>query len=132
MICVSGLPYEDPGRHELTSEAARTIRDPRPLCEVAPLASLPRSVWASCHGLEPDDGAYLSELSVGALTIRQLGEALAVCGQSREMITSTVNRLASKGFLDALARGEPSSELTVESARLELATACVELDCVRR
>jgi hypothetical protein len=58
-----------------------------------------RSEWARSHGLEPDDGAYLVELSARALTLKQLGEALAVCSQSREMVLLTIRRLVARGFV---------------------------------
>jgi len=92
-----------------------------------------RSEWALCHGLEPDDGAYLGELRVAALTVKELGEALAVCGQTGEMVSSTVGRLLSRGFIerisaDAPRRGGPS----FERVREELATAEIELEAVSR
>jgi hypothetical protein len=58
-----------------------------------------RAAWARVHGLEPDDGAYLVELSFRPLTINQLGEALAIYSQTREMVSETVDRLVVGGFL---------------------------------
>jgi hypothetical protein len=58
-----------------------------------------RCAWASSHGLEPDDGAYLVELSTRPLTLKQIGEGLAVCSQSREMVLRTIGRLVSRGFV---------------------------------
>jgi hypothetical protein len=56
-------------------------------------------VWAIEHGLEPADGPYLIELAARPLTLNQLGEALAIHSQSREMIGFAVARLVSKGFV---------------------------------
>lgn len=92
-----------------------------------------RSEWALCHGLEPDDGAYLGELRVIALTVRELGEALAICGQSQEMVSTTVGRLLSRGFLEKVAVGEPrQAGPSFERIRKELAIAEVELDSISR
>jgi hypothetical protein len=55
--------------------------------------------WAHTHGLEPADGPYLVELSARPLTLKQLGEALAIHGQSRQMIGEAVERLILTGFL---------------------------------
>jgi len=63
-----------------------------------------RSEWASSHGLEPDDGVYLAELRGGALTLKQLGEELAVCGQKRDMISAVLLRLVSRGLVERVAR----------------------------
>jgi hypothetical protein len=59
-----------------------------------------RSDWAHSHGLEPDDGVYLAELRGGSLTLTQLGEELAVCGQKRDMISAALLRLVSRGLVE--------------------------------
>ena len=61
-----------------------------------------RTSWASLHGLEPDDGAYLLELSFRPLTMGQLGEALAVYSQTREMVSATVQRLVVHGLIEVV------------------------------
>lgn len=92
-----------------------------------------RSEWALCHGLEPDDGAYLGELRIVALTVKELGEALAICGQTREMVSTTVGRLLSRGFLEQLASNEPRlAGPSFERVRQELAAAESELAVVSR
>lgn len=65
-----------------------------------------RSEWASSHGLEPDDGVYLVELREGSLTLNELGEQLAVCGQKREMISTVLLRLVSHGLVERVTRGK--------------------------
>lgn len=92
-----------------------------------------RTEWALCHGLEPDDGAYLGELRVVALTVRELGEALAICGQTGEMVSTTVGRLLLRGFLEKVAVGEArESGPSFERIRKELAIAETELDSISR
>jgi hypothetical protein len=58
-----------------------------------------RLVWAETEGLEPSDAPYLVELTFRPLTLAQLGEALAIHGQTREMINMAVDRLVLGGFL---------------------------------
>jgi len=60
-----------------------------------------RAGWATAHGLEPDDGAYLVELVERPLTLSQLSEALAICSQTREMVVLTMERLVSRGYVEA-------------------------------
>lgn len=86
-----------------------------------------------CHGLEPDDGPYLSELRIAALTVRELGEALAICGQTREMVSTTVARLLSQGFLQRVTKDEPRrAGPSFKNAQQELMTAETELDAINR
>lgn len=83
-----------------------------------------RAEWAQAHGLEPDDGVYLSELSSGSLTLEQLGEGLAVCSQTREMISAALVRLISGGFVEQLTRGQTERNgPTHETAHEELVMA---------
>lgn len=92
-----------------------------------------RAQWALRHGLEPDDGAYLGELRIIALTIKELGEALAICGQTREMVSDTVRRLLARGFLERLEAGESRrTSPSLDRARRELSTAEQELAVVSR
>ena len=64
--------------------------------------SAARFAWASTHRLEPDDGAYLFELSFRPLTMNQLGEAVATYSQTREMVATTVQRLVVRGYVSVL------------------------------
>jgi plasmid stability protein len=92
-----------------------------------------RAEWAQCNGLEPDDGAYLGELRIATLTIKELGEALAICGQTREMVSDTVKRLLSRGFLEKIVAGEPrSAGRSFHRARQELSTVEYELTSISR
>ena len=85
-----------------------------------------REHWAWCHGTKPDDGPYLLEIA-GGTTRRQLGEALAICSQSVEMVASAVTRLHSLGLVRLLgARSTPlgvAPTLAVASGELEAALA---------
>jgi len=88
--------------------------------------------WAYAHGLEPQDGAYLKELEDRPLTLRQLGEALAVSGQTREMIVSTVTRLVGMGFVEeAAGKLREAADPPPRRAADELSDALVELERVR-
>lgn len=88
--------------------------------------------WADAHGLEPQDGAYLRELEDRPLTLNQLGEALAVSGQTREMIVSTVTRLVGMGFVEEAARHlRDATDPLPRRAADELSVALVELERVR-
>jgi len=55
--------------------------------------------WASRHALEADHGFYLVEIRREPITISALGEALAVCSQSREDILRCVERLVEVGLV---------------------------------
>jgi hypothetical protein len=68
-------------------------------------------LWAGEHGLEARDGPYLVELASRPLTVEQLGEALAIHGQTREMIGVTVQRLVSKGLVHLGAFANPLRSL---------------------
>ncbi|MCR9165339.1 MAG: hypothetical protein ACE37F_24035 [Nannocystaceae bacterium] len=59
-----------------------------------------RAQWAYSHGLEPVDGAYLHELRRRRLTASQLGEALAVFGESSQRIERCLHRLADLGLIE--------------------------------
>ena len=92
-----------------------------------------RAYWALAHDLEPDDGPYLSEVGERALTLKQLGEALAICGQSREMVGAVVARLSARGFLEPVGRDvHRRCEPTLGTAESELANAEHELALARR
>jgi hypothetical protein len=91
-----------------------------------------RVEWAHLHGLEPDDGAYLGELAAGAATLNQLGEAMAICGQSREAVMNTMERLVSRGFVDAIEQGGVAATGSqLARARGEVSVAEAELQFVR-
>jgi hypothetical protein len=93
-----------------------------------------RADWALAHGLEPDDGAFFGELRARPRTLRDLGEALAICGQSSESVAATMERLAVGGFvlrtnktasrpeapsMDSAMLEVQESQRAFESARLE-------------
>lgn len=86
-----------------------------------------RAHWASSLGLEPDDGAYLVQLATGSSSFRELGEALAICGQSTDHVTSTITRLLTIGIVKQHAtRKEDGCYPTIEAATHELETALVD------
>lgn len=88
-----------------------------------------RSEWAHAHGLEPDDGAYLGELRARALSLNELGEGLAICGQTREMISVTTARLREGGLL--VPNGDAfHARPTREAAQGELTRAQHEFEVV--
>lgn len=90
-----------------------------------------QSEWALSHGLEPSDGVYLGELRIAALTLEELGEALAICGQTQTMVSETVDRLVERGFLEQLRpSGSQKAGPSFERVRQELATAELELDAI--
>lgn len=92
-----------------------------------------RAEWALCHGLEPDDGAYLGELRVVTLTVKELGEALAIRGQTREMVSGTVERLLTRGFLEQIVAGESRrAGPSFDRVRHELSIAEHELAAISR
>ena len=64
--------------------------------------------------------------------MRQLAEALAVCGQTQEMVGWAVDRLVSRGLVDLVSRGAKAPDgPTLETATQGVATAQIELDFVR-
>lgn len=65
-----------------------------------------RSQWALAHRLEPDDGVYLVELVLRPLTLAQLGEGLAICSQTRDMVKRAVERLVERGYVVAATAAE--------------------------
>jgi hypothetical protein len=85
------------GRASAT-EFARTSGSGRGVARLPVHAGL-RLEWADTQGLEPSDAPYLVELIFRPLTLAQLGEALAIHGQTREMIRESVDRLVVGGFL---------------------------------
>lgn len=88
--------------------------------------------WAQQHGLEADDGIYLAELALESLNLGRLGEALAVCGQSRERLMAVVRRLIVRGFVEQIETGTgTSSETAVARAQREVTVAEAELDDAR-
>lgn len=58
-----------------------------------------RAAWAELFELRPDDGMYLSEVANKSLTLAELGEALAVCSQSRDDVAKCVQRLFHAGLV---------------------------------
>jgi len=91
-----------------------------------------QSEWALAHGLEPSDGAYLTELRIAALTLEELGEALAICGQTQQMVAETVDRLVERGFVELRPSGSQKPGPSLKRVRQELATAELELDAISR
>lgn len=57
------------------------------------------SAWAELFELRPDDGMYLAEVQAKSLTLAELGEALAICSQSRDDVTRCVQRLFQAGLV---------------------------------
>jgi hypothetical protein len=89
-LSTRGHSTEAAYRHTVTSMPGR----------IRPRLNVPASAqWAAEHGLDPDDGPYLVELASRPLTIAQLGEALAIHSQSREMVALAVDRLLCRGFV---------------------------------
>ena len=60
------------------------------------------AAWAAKYELSPDDGMYLAELERTPVTLAQLGEALAVCSQSRDDISRCIKRLVRAGVVVAI------------------------------
>lgn len=88
--------------------------------------------WARQHGLETDDGLYLAELAREQLNLARLGEALAFCGQSRQVMMTVVRRLIARGFVEQVDPGTgPSSETPATRAEREVTVAEAELDDAR-
>jgi hypothetical protein len=85
--------------------------------------------WAGNRGLEPRDGAYFVEFAGGATSLRELGEGLAICGESRETVISTVTRLSDRGMITAVPRGKQRAHVpTVTTAEMEVMTAELKLE----
>ncbi len=85
-----------------------------------------RAQWAYAHGLQPLDGAYLCELRRRPLTLSQLGEALAVLGQTSQMVALAVAQLGGLGLVEPAPgsisddRGAPRQDVEAElSAALD-------------
>jgi hypothetical protein len=62
------------------------------------------TAWATRFELLPADGAYLTEIRSSPSTLRQLGEALAICSQSREDVRVSVTRLVEVGLVVTVSR----------------------------
>ena len=92
-FCLSerGQASEAAYRHTVSPIGERIFRD---------VDAGANAAWADACGLHPGDGRYLVELAHRPLTLRQLGEALAVHSQTVEMIGATVERLVLTGFLN--------------------------------
>ena len=89
-----------------------------------------RSEWAYSHGLEPFDGTYLQELCARPLTLRQLGEALAIFGQTTEMVEVAVGRLQLLGFVQPVGEDLRKHLPLHEAIRVELTAALRDLEVV--
>lgn len=63
-----------------------------------------RSAWATKYAIEPDDGFYLGELRAKSMTLRELGENLAICSQTRENVRDSVTRMLDRGLLELSSR----------------------------
>lgn len=57
------------------------------------------AAWAELFELRPDDGMYLAEVRAKAVTLAELVEALAVCGQGRDDVARCVRRLVDAGLV---------------------------------
>jgi hypothetical protein len=56
--------------------------------------------WAKPLGIEPGDGVYLEEFTVGTRTVTQVAESLADCGSSKPEVQAATDRLFKAGLLD--------------------------------
>jgi hypothetical protein len=63
------------------------------------------AAWAELFELQPEDGMYLNEVSAKSLTLAELGDALAICSQSRDDVTRCVQRLFRAGLITLVPRG---------------------------
>ncbi len=86
-----------------------------------------RAQWAYSHGLEPSDGEYLREFRRRGLTLSQLGEALAVHGQTAQRVCGALDRLRSLELVEELDAEEPANDPTDSRAAAELHVALGEL-----
>lgn len=60
--------------------------------------------WAEMFELRPEDGMYLTEVATKSPTLSELGEALAICSQSRQDVEKCVQRLCAAGLVTAVPR----------------------------
>ena len=60
--------------------------------------------WAEMFELRPEDGMYLMEVATKSVTLSELGEALAVCSQSRADVERCVQRLCAAGLVTPVPR----------------------------
>jgi hypothetical protein len=58
--------------------------------------------WAALFELRPEDGMYLAEVAAKSVTLAELGEALAICSQSRDDVLRCVRRLFDAGLVTPL------------------------------
>lgn len=58
-----------------------------------------RALWAAAHGVQPDDGAYLTEVRSGPTTLAELVEALDTSGKSRTDALAALERLFDNGLI---------------------------------
>jgi len=58
-----------------------------------------RREWADRHALDTDHAMYLSEVRRKAISLSDLGEALAICSQSRDDILRRMERLVELGLV---------------------------------
>lgn len=58
-----------------------------------------RANWAKSHGLEPDDGLYLSEMRAGPVSLAQLTAALESCDKPKSETLAALQRLSRLGFV---------------------------------
>ena len=56
--------------------------------------------WAKPLGIEPGDGVYLEEFTLGRLTVSQVADSLADCGSNKAEVQAAADRLFKAGLLD--------------------------------
>lgn len=89
-----------------------------------------RDQWAYCHGLEPLDGEYLRELRRRPLTLSQIGEGLAILGQTRQMVEGAVHRLRALGLVESSEPDTADLQPRTEAIEVELVAALEDLNAV--
>ena len=52
-----------------------------------------RAAWATAHGIEPDDGLYLGELTGKPKNVQEVATAVESCGKSRHDALSAMERM---------------------------------------
>ncbi len=58
------------------------------------------ALWAKPLGIEPGDGVYLEEFTLGLRTVAQVAESLADCGTTKPEVQASTDRLFKAGLLD--------------------------------
>lgn len=58
-----------------------------------------RASWATSHKVQPDDGLYLAEVKVKAMSLPELVQALEVCGKTRSDALAALGRLVDGGLV---------------------------------